>query len=135
MRTILAAPHNQGVKMSSIQRELAGDVMVFRLEEQYVNMRGSMRRGSGPTSRTLLKNGPLRVTLVTLPANGEIKEHRSDGPITVQVLAGSMTFQIGENEHALATGDLLSLAPTIRHSVVSEAGVTFLLTNAHVSDD
>jgi quercetin dioxygenase-like cupin family protein len=112
-----------------MQRELSGDVMVFHLDGQHANMRGSMRRGSGPTSRTLLKNGSLSATLVTLPANGQIKEHQANGPITVHVLTGSMIFRVPDGEHALAAGDLLSLAPDIRHSIVSEAGVAFLLTN------
>lgn len=115
--------------MSSIQRELSGDVLIFHLEEQHANMRGSMRRGSGPTSRTLLKNGALSATLVTLPANGQVKEHQANGPITVHVLTGSMIFRVTDGEHALTAGDLLSLAPDIRHSIVSEEGVTFLLTN------
>jgi quercetin dioxygenase-like cupin family protein len=115
--------------MSSMERELGGDVMVFHLEEQHANMRGSIRRGAGPTSRTLLKNGQLSATLVTLPANGQIKVHQANGPITVHVLTGSMIFRVPDGEHALTAGDLLSLAPDIPHSIVSEAGVGFLLTN------
>jgi quercetin dioxygenase-like cupin family protein len=119
--------------MSSIQREISGDVMVFHLEEQHANMRGSMVRGTGPTSRTLLKNGRLSATLVTLPASGQINDHQASGPITVHVLTGSMVFRVPDGEHALTAGDLLSLAPNIRHSIVSEAGVAFLLTNVRAA--
>ena len=95
-------------------------------------MRGSMRRGSGPASRTLTKNGPLSVTLVALPAGGRIKEHQASGPITVHVLSGSLTFNTADGAHTLAAGDLLCLASEIRHSVESEAGVNFLLTIAAI---
>lgn len=114
--------------MSSISRPLSGEVLLFRLHEEHSNMRGSMSRGSGPTSRTLLKDDALSVTLITLVANGQIKEHRAPGPITVQVLSGSLTFAVGEASHEMNEGDLLFLKAGLAHSVATTEGATFLLT-------
>jgi hypothetical protein len=44
-----------------------------------------------------------------------------------------MIFRVPDGEHALTAGDLLSLAPDIRHSIVSEAGVAFLLMNVRAA--
>ena len=116
--------------MTSDGRKLEGDVLVHRLGEEREIMRGNIRRGSGPTSRTLVKNGPLSVTLVSLAAGGTIREHKAAGPITVHVLDGDLSFVTTDGVHALAAGDLLSLAAGIRHSVASMGGAQFLITIA-----
>ena len=116
--------------MTTDGRRLEGDVLVYRLGNERVIMRGSIRRGSGPTSRTLIKNGPLSVTLVSLGAGGSIKEHHAAGPITVQVLDGDLTFTTTDSVHTLETGDLLSLGAGVRHSVESVGGAQFLITIA-----
>jgi quercetin dioxygenase-like cupin family protein len=94
--------------MSSIDRPLSGDLLRFHLSDE----RG--RAGDpaaleqhGRSSRTLVKQGPLRVTLVVVRPGGAIAPHHADGPITVQVLDGAIRFRAGESEHALAAGDLL----------------------------
>ncbi len=116
--------------MTTDGRKLDGDVQVHQLGEERVIMRGNVRRGSGPTSRTLIKNGPLSVTLVSLGAGGSIKEHHAAGPITVHVLDGDLSFITGDSVHALDRGDLLSLGAGIRHSVESVSGANFLITIA-----
>ncbi|HET9440383.1 MAG TPA: cupin domain-containing protein [Longimicrobiales bacterium] len=113
-----------------MERSLAADVLVFRLAEEQATVSASSRRGEGPAARTLVKNGPMRVTLISLAAGGEIKEHKAEGPITVHTLSGSIQFNTPEKSHDLAAGDLLSLGAGIRHSIASEQGATFLLTIA-----
>jgi quercetin dioxygenase-like cupin family protein len=111
-------------------RMLDTDVLVCRLDEERVIVRASTRRGTGPTSRTLIKNGPLSVTLVSLGDGGSIKEHQAAGPITVHVLHGDLRFITSTASYDLTAGDLLSLGAGIRHSVESKAGAQFLITIA-----
>lgn len=85
---------------------------------------------SGRTARTLVKDGPLRVTLIALMPGHGLPDHRAEGPITVQVLSGQMRFRIGEEEWELAERDLISLEEGIHHSVASDEGCVFLLTLA-----
>lgn len=128
--------------MPSLDRPLQGEVLRFRLGEE---PRATERRSreehlkscdedilarSGRSARTLVKNGPLRVTLITLAAGGTIPEHHVDGPITVHVLRGTIRFRVAEEEHVLEPGDLLSLDGGVPHSVHSETGGAFLLTVA-----
>ncbi|HEY0673593.1 MAG TPA: cupin domain-containing protein [Longimicrobiales bacterium] len=113
-----------------VERSLAADVLTFRLAEEQATVSASSRRGEGPAARTLVKNGPMRVTLISLAPGGEIKEHKAEGPITVHTLSGAMQFNTPEKSFELTAGDLLSLGAGIRHSVVSEEGATFLLTIA-----
>jgi quercetin dioxygenase-like cupin family protein len=110
-------------------RPLAGDVLRFHLEEERkrVNDPALLER-HGRNARTLLKEGPLRVTLVMVRAGGNIAAHRVGGPITAQVLKGDIEFRVGGREHRLAAGDLLVVNAGVEHEVGSDGGGTFLLT-------
>lgn len=120
--------------MSSLDREMSGDVLVFRLdaERAAVSDQGILER-SGRNARTLVKQGGLRVTLVTVGAGGAIPEHHAEGPITVQVLTGSVRFRAGGVEHRLQEGALLVLAGGLPHAVTSDHGGSFLLTVHHTT--
>ena len=115
--------------MSSIDRPLSGAVLRFHLGEERdrVNDPALLER-HGRNARTLLKEGPLRVTLVMVRAGGRIAAHRSDGPVTVHVLDGDIRFRASGQEHRLAAGDLLVAEAGLEHDVASDAGGTFLLT-------
>lgn len=118
--------------MPSIQRPLSGDILVFEIEEERERAADPELIGrSGRNARTLLKDGPLRVTLVVLGPGGELAEHEAAGPITVQVVEGRIRFGAGDEEHELGPGQLLAAGPGIRHRVASDDGATFLLTVSH----
>jgi len=115
--------------MPSIQRPLSGDILVFDIEEERERAADpELIRRSGRNARTLLKDGPLRVTLVVLGSGGELAEHEAPGPITVQVLEGRIRFGVDDGEHELGPGQLLAAGPGVRHRVISEDGAAFLLT-------
>jgi quercetin dioxygenase-like cupin family protein len=86
---------------------------------------------SGRNARTLLKSGPLRVTIVTVAPGGEVARHQAPGPITVQVLHGEIVFRVAGEDHRLRAGMLLAVPPGMEHSVSSGPGGTFLLTVVH----
>ena len=117
--------------MPSIQRPLSGDVMLFRLDDERERTADPATvRKHGRAARTLLKEGPLRVTLVVLAPGGELAEHSAEGPITLQPLAGSIRFTAAGAAHDVRAGDMLSAGAGVRHAVSSEDGATFLLTVA-----
>ncbi len=114
-----------------IQRPLAGDALRFDLDEE--TRRASdpeALRRTGRSGRTLLKEGPLRVTLIVLAEGGNIPEHHTEGSLAIQVLRGEMTVTVDGTEHALGVGDLLSIHASVPHAVHSRDGAAFLLTLA-----
>ncbi|HMU60518.1 MAG TPA: cupin domain-containing protein [Gemmatimonadales bacterium] len=113
--------------MSSIERPLSGDVVIVELSGG-----GEGPLPGGRRARTLIKNGLIRATLVTVAAGAEIPEHQADGPITVQPLQGRLQFSAAGNTHDIGPGQLLSLGAGVRHAVASASGATFLLTVASV---
>jgi len=114
-----------------MDRPLDGDVLVFDLGEETRHVTGAAPlEGGRRSARTLLKSGPLRVTLIVLGPGAEMLEHRAEGPITVQPLDGRIRFTVLDTEHDLGPGQLLSVGAGVRHAVFSEHGASFLLTLA-----
>lgn len=122
--------------MPRIRRSLSGRALHFRLREgqrsEHIDER--LLAKAGRSARTLVKEGPLRVTLVALGPGGELREHRADGPITVHVLSGQIRFRTGGEAWTLEAGDLLSLGAGVPHAVESAPGGEFLLTVANVAE-
>ena len=115
--------------VSSLNRPLAGDAMLFDLAAEIETARSvEPAAQTRRTARTLLKNGPLRVTLILVHPGGEIAEHTASGPITIQVLRGSIRLRIDNEEQTLSAGQVIGLAGGIRHSVAADEEAAFLLT-------
>jgi quercetin dioxygenase-like cupin family protein len=122
--------------MPSIQRPLSGDVLVFDIgEERERAADADVISRSGRNARTLVKMGPLRVTLVVLGPGGELAEHEAPGPITLQVVQGRIRFTVEGEQHDLGPGQLLAAGPAVRHSVASREGAAFLLTVSQLARD
>jgi quercetin dioxygenase-like cupin family protein len=85
----------------------------------------------GRSARTLVKEGPLRLTIIGIAPGGDLPTHSTDGPVTVHVLEGEVVFQALGREYPLRTGDLLVFAPGVEHSARSATGGLFLLTVVH----
>lgn len=115
--------------MSSLDRSLRGEVLGFHLEDERARLNdpGLLER-NGRNARTLVKNGPLRVTLVMLSPGGKIAPHRAAGPISVHILDGDIRFHAAGQAHQLSAGDLLVLDAGVEHDITSDGGGTFLLT-------
>lgn len=118
--------------MSPVTRPMSGDVLRFRLEEEraHVNDVALLER-HGRNARTLVKEGPLRLTLMMLGPGGRVAPHHADGPIAVHVLNGDIRFRAAGQDHHLAAGELLVVHGGLEHDVASDGGGTFLLTVVH----
>jgi quercetin dioxygenase-like cupin family protein len=117
--------------MPTIDRPLGGRPLYYRLGRNVSELIDeALLARTGRSARTLVKDGPLRVTLTALGAGASIAQHRASGPITVYVLSGEILFRAGADEWRLESGDLLSLGAGAEHAVSSEAGGVFLLTVA-----
>lgn len=114
-----------------VERPLSGEALRFDLDEEARRAADpeSLRR-AGRSARTLLKDGPLRITLVVLAPGGSMPQHHTEGPITIHGLRGDLHVIVEGTEYELGVGDLLSIGVDVPHSVRSEDGAAFLLTVA-----
>ncbi|HET7322585.1 MAG TPA: cupin domain-containing protein [Longimicrobiaceae bacterium] len=117
--------------MSSLNRPLAGQPLHFHLGGgRSALVDAALLEKSGRSARTLVKEGPMRVTLIALAAGGNLAPHHAEGPITVHVLDGAIRFLAGDDSWELSAGDVLSLPAGVQHAVESESGGEFLVTIA-----
>ena len=116
--------------MTPVQRTLQGDVLAFDLAVEMRTVRDELATGHARIARTLVKEGPLRLTLIGLSPGGAMHEHHAEAPITIHVLDGEIVLHAGGSAHVLATGSIAALGRGIRHRVSSDRGGMFLLTLA-----
>jgi quercetin dioxygenase-like cupin family protein len=64
-----------------------------------------------------------------------MKEHHADGTISIQVLKGKIRLNVNNHPHDLSTGNLFTLAASIRHDVEAAEDSAFLLTISWPSDE
>jgi quercetin dioxygenase-like cupin family protein len=116
-----------------MHRNLAGDVLVHHLTEDEMLIDRGLVEQHGRSARTLVKEGPLRVTMIALAPNGNLPAHSTVGPISIQLLEGDITFTAGGKEYELSLRDLLVIAADVEHSARSKNGGAFLLTVVHAA--
>ena len=113
-------------------RPLSGEALQFRLNEEIERtMDAGILARSGRNARTLIKEGALRMTVITLAAGGGIPDHTAEGPILVHVLRGGLRFSVGDTAHELGEGDAIAIPARMRHELRSEQGASFLLIISH----
>ena len=113
------------------ERSLDREVMMFDLAAILGNMKQEPTwQKAKRNAMTLVKQPVFRVVLVALQAGCEIGAHETEGPVTVQGLAGRLVIHVGEEEMHLAAGQLLVLRPGLRHSMHAREESAFLLTLA-----
>jgi quercetin dioxygenase-like cupin family protein len=87
-------------------------------------------KDSDHNSVTIFKSETMRIVLMGLHENAELKPHKANGVISVQVLEGKIDF-IAEQQHSLMEkGQIIALQENITHSVIAITESFFLLTLA-----
>lgn len=69
------------------------------------------------TSRSLVDNEHVRVVAFAFDAGEQLTEHTAALPVVVQLLSGSMRFEVAGETHQLAAGDCVYLAAREPHSL------------------
>lgn len=115
-----------------MHRTISGDIIVQHLGTDALMIDPVLLAQHGRSARTLVKEGPLRLTLMGLAAGGVLPPHSTDNPVSIQVLKGDITFFALDKEYVLDPGDVLVFAARVEHAAQSVHGALFLLTVAHI---
>lgn len=111
-----------------MDRVLEGEVLVHHLTKDERMLDPELLARHGRTGRTLVKEGPLRLTIMGIAGGGVLPAHSTDAHVTVHLLEGAVTFTARGRDYPLHTGDVLVFARGIEHEARSETGGVFLLT-------
>src|SRR4051812_9991842 len=131
-RFLRGSPVTPGARMSSLNRKIEGAVLVRHLKRDEQMIDQDLLARHGRSARTLVKDGPLRLTLIALAANGGMPSHRADGPVSIHLLEGDVVLSAEGSEYTLVPGEVLVLAAGVAHGVKSNGGCMLLLTIVHL---
>jgi quercetin dioxygenase-like cupin family protein len=126
-----STPHTTSGTERRPAHQLSGDGLKFRLRDEIDQLRQDLKSSSGQRSaKTLTKAGGLRVTLVVMDANADMRPEASNGGATVQVLEGRLQVQSHGQTRELASGELMALDDNLREPVRAVDQSAFLITVA-----
>jgi len=119
-----------GVKALNRLPQLAKPQLHFNMLEEIRQLRQqeSWRRGTGRSSKTLVKYPDFRLVLVAMKSNTIMKEHRAEGRISIHTLIGRLRVRMGKEVVEVPAGQLLALDCGIPHDVEATKESAFLLT-------
>lgn len=121
--------------MSSMNRTIEGEVLVHHLSQEELIIDRELLAARGRTSRTIVKEGPLRVVLMALSSGGDLPPHSTEEPVQIHVTDGAIVFHAAGRDYSLVKGDILVFAAGVEHSANSDDGCVFLLTVVRTASD
>jgi quercetin dioxygenase-like cupin family protein len=78
--------------------------------------------------KTLIRYGPSTVALFHFTAGATMPEHHTKGSVMIHVLEGRMTVRAGDQTPDLPAGQILVLAPGVKHDLHANEESRMLLT-------
>lgn len=87
-------------------------------------------KDSDHNSVTIFKSETMRIVVMGLHENAELKPHKANGVISVQVLEGKINFIAGKHTSLIEKGQMIALQENITHGVIALTESFFLLTLA-----
>ncbi|MFA5608139.1 MAG: hypothetical protein WDA07_13300 [Leucobacter sp.] len=110
-------------------RRLAAPVLAFSLDRDAEDLaRKAGMASAGRAAQTLMKDGPVRLTLVGLKDGTSIHAHTAPGPITIQTLRGTLRIKAGDDVSTVPVGSLIAIEAELQHDVSATGDSAFLLT-------
>lgn len=114
---------------------LASPVQVVDLAAEADRLRDEAHAPVGGHRQiAVVRDEGLTVILFLFDAGSQLKEHRTEGSVTINVLHGRLAVQAEGERHDLVPGRLLALAPGTMHSVQAAEPATMLLTVSRPRD-
>lgn len=111
--------------------KLSGGALLFDLKSEESALIDKARTAkSGRAAKTLVKQGPLRVTVVALKKGAVIDDHQVEGPLSIQSLTGRLRITIGDDRFDLPSRGMITLEPGTTHDATALSDVTFMITMA-----
>lgn len=112
---------------------LAGPFQKVVLADALAQLRDEPHAATaGHRQVALVRRGPVTLILFQFATDGFLKEHSTDGEVTIHVLAGQLEVSVDDEAVPVAAGELLSLAPGRPHAVRAHTPSEMLLTICQV---
>ena len=112
-------------------RPTHGGVAFIELADELTRLRQRLESSKEDRqAASLVKDYGLNVMLMLLKKGARLHEHRTKGPLTVQVVAGVVRFVVANSHNELAAGTIVAVDREVPHSVEALEESVLLLTTA-----
>jgi len=109
---------------------MASPFLEFDLAAEVKTLHGETTWNTGRNSRTLVKYDDFRVVLMALQPKARVREHKTDGRISVHMLSGHVRLNASGRTFDLRPGSLVALDEGSSHDIEAMEESAFLLTIA-----
>ncbi len=112
-------------------RRLAGKILTFMLGAEDDTLQ-EFAEGpkTGRAGKTLVKEGPLRITLVALKKGTVLPSHQVAGPGSIQTIRGCLRLTTDKGDVDVPAGTLITLGPGVSHTAKAHDDCAMLITFA-----
>jgi quercetin dioxygenase-like cupin family protein len=108
--------------------QLSGEALLFDLKADTETVLAEARSSNaGRAARTLVKQGPLRLTIVGFKSGARLADHKAAGPVSIQVLEGALDVAVGQRSEKLDKGRMLVLDADVEHSLTAGSADAVIL--------
>jgi quercetin dioxygenase-like cupin family protein len=112
-------------------RRLDALMLRLNLPQELEELRqGAPFRTNGHNGKTLVKHPDLRVVLMAFKSGANLRQHRTVGRLTLQMLEGRVRVTLESEQIELSTGMLFALGPSVSHDLEAVEPSAVLLTIA-----
>jgi quercetin dioxygenase-like cupin family protein len=112
-------------------RRLSGKLLTFILGAEDDTLREFAESSdTGRAAKTLVKQGPLRITLVALKKGTALPSHQVAGPISIQTIRGCLRLSTDKGDVDIPAGGLIALGPGVAHTARAHDDCAMLITFA-----
>jgi len=136
----IVAPDGRGVSIIMADEQVPDYLRTHRLQDALLKFgvafeaeqlrAQAVSSGTGRVAKTLVKEGPIRVTLVALRRGVVLEEHHVAGPVTIHVLHGAFRLSTAQGDTDVCAGELVALDAGIPHTAHALEDCALLLTVA-----
>jgi quercetin dioxygenase-like cupin family protein len=74
----------------------------------------------GHRQKMLYRHGGTSISLFLFDAGAGLKQHRTNGTVIIQALAGRLTIHADDARHDLPAGNVLVMSPGVVHDVYAQ---------------
>jgi quercetin dioxygenase-like cupin family protein len=112
-------------------RSTQGGVAFIQLADELSRLRQRLESSNEDRqAANLVKDYGLNVMLMLLKKGARLHEHRTKGPLTVQVVSGVVLFVAANSHNELAVGTILAVDRDVPHRLEALEESVLLLTTA-----
>lgn len=113
--------------MSGVQSAEQGVVFDLSVVDRELRQEDAYQR-AGHTARTLVRSPDLRVVVLVMKGGARIAEHQAQQSASIHTVSGQLRLHLPDRTVDLPAGQILALAPGLRHDVEAISDTMFVLT-------